>query len=188
MGVISNGSGGGTGGGIRYNAQTDMIQVKVNGQWVDTPYKAYGTFDGTIYNAGVQAVELDNTGYVPIANGTNMGGAILSDDHFSFYADDMDSNYTGKCICTMEQIDLTDWHYLNFTYNGTDYSLDITGVTGNHYIFVYCYKPAPGSFFVGARYAETKTNYMSQGAGVNAVSGQAASYCGYPITKVWLSV
>ena len=188
MGVIINAGGGGAGGGIRYNAQTDMIQVKVNGQWVDTPYKAYGTFDGTIYNAGVQAVELDNTGYVPLTGGINMGGATLSSDHFSFYADDMGSSSTGKCICTNEQLNLTDWHYLNFTYNGTDYSLDITGVTGNYYIVCYCYKAAPGSYYVALRYSESKVNYLDYGQGVSAVVGQAASYCGYPITKVWLSV
>lgn len=185
MGVITNGAGGGAGGGIRYNAQTDMIQVKVNGTWVDTPYKAYGTFDGTIYDAGVQAVPLDNNGYRYNPTYTAVGGASLGASSFSFTLPGAQS--TDRCIFTDDAIDLSQWNTLHYIYNGTHKTLDLSSVNESGYI-VFVLTCIPG----GGYNLEVSATRVKQDFGQNGnwivydqVAAGSANVTGN-FTKVWL--
>ena len=185
MGVITNGSGGGAGGGIRYNAQTDMIQVKVNGTWVDTPYKAYGTFDGTLYDGGVQAVPWDNTGYPSSTSATGWQGAVLSADSFKFNLPVAGENYA---IITNDKIDLTGFNTLKCICNGTAYSLDVSQISESAYCIVNCY--ANGADWYYYLTASRTKEYYNQ----NQFNQTAGGYLPHgargttmpSFTKVWL--
>ena len=186
MGVITNGSGGGAGGGIRYNAQTDMIQVKVNGQWVDTPYKAYGTFDGMLYNAGVQAVPWDNNGYDYNATTPSVGGATIGASALSFT---LTSLYTlsAKCIVTDDTIDMSDWNTLHILYNGGHITCDVSDVNEQCYIVLALWLNSGNEYYLRTFVSRTKNNYGNSSNWIvyeNIASG-SANVTGN-ITKVWL--
>ena len=185
MGVIINTGGGGAGGGIRYNAETDMIQVKVNGQWVDTPYKAYGTFDGTIYDNGVQAVPLDNTGYPYQSTYTSLGGASLSSISFSFALPGAPN--TNRCIVTDDAIDMTPWNTLHVLYNGTHKTVDLSSVNESAYVLLSVNCAPNSTYNMEAVVTRTKQNYGQIGNYIafTQVASGAANVTGN-FTKIWL--
>lgn len=170
MGVITNGSGGGAGGGIRYNAQTDMIQVKVNGSWVDTPYKAYGTFDGTIYEDGSEAISIDF-----------LGNIVKSSNSFHFG--------TGTAygyVWTSEAIDLTGFNSIKYMINGTTYTHTIP--VGQTTRYVGLVRTAVNGWYSITSYispTQSSTGAVSSYQIFNSNTEQLEQKV---FTKMWLSV
>lgn len=187
MGVMTN-VGGGGGGNIRYNAVTDMIQVKVNGSWVDTPYKAYGTFNGMLYNAGVQAVPWDNTGY-PASYDTEAAGyegAVLSSDSFTF---NLAAANGVNGILTNDKIDCSGFTSLKATIGGTTYTLNISQYTSEPaYIVIYEYANASewGLYMTLASTKQYYNNNKIVGTHWEDLPTASRSTPIPSITKVWL--
>ena len=186
MGVITNGAGGGAGGGIRYNAQTDMIEVKYNGSWVETPYRAYASFDGVLYDNGAQAVAWDNTGYARNSSYTPVGGATLTSGYFNFSTSGM-SQYTNKCIITDNKVDLSGWNTLYIQAQNGVTSIDVSAINQMAYISVECDCKSGGSFYLNMGVSTEKTYYDATvnklaDVGITSGSGNVIE----PIYKVWL--
>lgn len=124
MGVITNGSGGGSGGGIRYNATNDTIEVKYNGQWVRV-MGAGAQWDGYLVNNG-NLYESITGGYEYVlgGNSNNKSGEIGVDSSGFFTKCTIGSDNffgrEGQCeALTIDSIDISEKGFTSLYVEGT---------------------------------------------------------------------
>lgn len=132
---------------MRYNPETDMVEIYYNGIWKE--WKS-GNIQATyLYRDGEQVVGLDNTGAL------NGGGQYPAIATFTLNENTMDCNISAAgsigtvFVGPMEKIDLSNYNrlYLDCNYAGADqtYSLDLSNVNGSYYIAIgLFYIPATG--------------------------------------------
>lgn len=174
---LSGGSGGGD-GSVRYDAETDMIQIKDNsGNWND--YACAGLSSNVLYDNGIQYVQFD-FGHVWRYNSYSYKDSVAEGTSINITgASSAGASVTG----TTDLVDITDYNYLIFeiTNNSANLTLEvnISDLSGKYYIGM------------GYRYADEALAYgvtSSKNIGTGAVrtsTKPVASHTTY-LKKVYL--
>lgn len=127
-------------GTIRYNVETDYVQILVSGEWVDWN-KVGISWDGLLYDNGSFVVGFDRS-----TDDWNYSSTRTLEDSYvseSNIAQTASGKTTITLIGTTNTIDVTkyDTMKVEYTNNNTEYTLelDLSSVSGSYYLGVVSY-------------------------------------------------
>ncbi len=140
-------------------------------------------WDGMIYNAGVETIPIDVTGYLR----TSSFSTALAPTKYASYlyvGVDFSGGTSNKALLTNTKVNVTRFNTLYFTLNGTTRSLDISSLSGEYYVYIGTYLVPNDRYWLEWGLSTTKGYFIT-----NKVAGSSYGVGNdnftQPLTKIW---
>ena len=170
---------------IRYNPETDKVEIFYNGQW--NPWKTAGLQTHYVYNLGEFVMDMSNGVYATQSDYTAV--SLDNTENGLYFGTSLD---VGKCktVITNELIDLSGYSTLLVEYSNNGVTnqktIDISSIQ-NGYIAAY-FTRSGGTYYGDVCITSTKENFISNvTASVNHILPDTTTFpSNFYIRKIWL--